>query len=403
MSSPSGTTDGVGPAGTTDGVGVPRVALVGGRGYGRVHLDRLARLVTAGRADLVGVADPAGRSELIPDAVAWYPTLTDLLAVQTCDVVIAATPIHTHAPLAIEAMRAGAHVYVEKPPMASLAAFAEVLEVASQTGRACQVGFQSLGSLANARIAELVDAGVLGPVRLVTATGAWLRTRTYFDRSDWAGHRRVGDVVVADGVATNALAHAVAHALHLTGATRLDHVATVTTELYKANVANESDDTSWIRVDAPGRVPVSAALTLCAPAQRPARVDVIGERGRLSLSYTDDVLDLDLDGRRSTETFARVDLVENLLEHVTDPGVALLAPLVDHGAYMAVLQAVQEAPAVDLVDHVAWLGDGPDVHPVVADINRYLVDAAESGTGFAAAGAPWATPTAVRTWTRPTP
>lgn len=375
----------------------PRVGLAGGRGYGRIHLDRLAHLVTDGRADLVGVADPAGRSELIPDAVPWYPTLTALLAAQTCDVVIAATPIHTHAPLAIEAMRAGAHVYVEKPPMASLGAFAEVLEVSAQTGRVCQVGFQSLGSLANGRIAELVDSGVLGSVRLVTATGAWLRTRTYFDRSDWAGHRRFGDVVVADGVATNALAHAVAHALHLTGTTRLDQVDTVTTELYKANVTNESDDTSWIRVDAPDRFPVSAALTLCAPDQRPPRVDVIGERGRLSLSYTDDVLELDLDGQRSTETFGRVDLVENLLDHVSS-GVALLAPLVDHGAYMAVLQAIQEAPAVDLVDHVTWLGDGAEAHPVVADVDRYLVAAAESGTGFAAVGAPWATPTAVRTW-----
>ena len=379
--------------------GRPRVGLAGGRGYGRIHLDRLAHLVADGRADLVGVADPAGRSELIPDAVPWYPTLTDLLAAQTCDVVIAATPIHTHAPLAVEAMRAGADVYVEKPPMASLAAFAEVLEVAGQTGRVCQVGFQSLGSLANARIAELVGSGALGSVRLVTATGAWLRTRTYFDRSDWAGHRRFGDVVVADGVATNALAHAVAHALHLTGTTRLDQVATVTTELYKANVANESDDTSWIRVDAPGQVPVSAALTLCAPDQRPPRVDVIGERGRLSLSYTDDVLELDLDGQRSTETHQRLDLVENLLDHVVDPGVALLSPLVDHGAYMAVLQAIQEAPAVDLVDHVAWLGDGPDAHPVVADVNRFLAAAAESGTGFAAVGAPWADPAAVRTWT----
>lgn len=378
-----------------------RVVLAGGRGYGRVHLDRLAGLVAGGRVELAGVADPAGRSEVVPESVAWYPSLTDLLAERRCDVVIAATPIHTHAPLAVEAMRAGAHVYVEKPPMASLAAFAEVLAVAEQTGRACQVGFQSIGSLANDRIAELVSTGALGTVQIVTATGPWLRTRSYFDRSDWAGHRRFGEVIVADGVATNALAHSIAHALRLVGTTRLDQVRTITTELYKANVENESDDTSWIRIDSTAGIPVSVALTLCADDQLSPRIDVIGDRGRLSLRYTEDVLELDLEGQRGTEIHGRVDLVENLLDHVADPDVALLSPLIDNGAYMAVLQAIQDAPPMDITDHVEWVGEGDQSHPVIEGAVGYLTAAAESGAGFAAVGAPWASPSAVRTWVPP--
>lgn len=377
-----------------------RVGLAGGRGYGRIHLDRLDRLAREGRTQLVGVADPAGRSDEVPSHVPSYASLTDLLAAQDCDVVIISTPIHTHASLVTEAMRAGTDVYVEKPPMASLADFHEVQAVAAETGKVCQVGFQAVGSHALGRIAELVSAGSLGTVRIVAATGTWSRTRGYFSRSEWAGRRRIGDVVVADGVATNALAHAVAESLRLVAATRLDQVRTVTTELYKANVDNESDDTTFVRVDAADSVPVSCALTLCGSGDDLIpRATVIGDRGRASLHYNEDVLDLELDGVTSTETYARTDLVENLLDHVEDPAVPLLSPLVDNGAYMAVLQAIQDAPEpTDVVDHVVWQGSGEDEHAVIDDIGHWVKVAAESGDGFAAVGAPWATALARTVW-----
>lgn len=380
-----------------------RVGLAGGRGYGRIHLDRLARLARAGRTELVGVADPAGRSEDVPPGVPWYSSLTELLAEQACEVVIVSTPIHTHAPLAIEAMNAGAHVYVEKPPMASLTAYHEVRATAARTGRVCQVGFQALGSLALPRLAELMTDGTLGAVTAVAATATWSRTKGYFARSDWAGHRHLGDVIVADGVATNALAHAVAQSLRIVGTTRLDQVGQVTTELYKANVDNESDDTTFVRVDSPGRLPVSCALTLCGSGDDLLpKIAVIGERGRLTLHYTEDVLELDVDGTRTTQTLGRTDLVENLLDHLADPQVPLLSSLVDNGAYMAVLQAIQDAPEpTDLVEHVTWKGAGMDAYPVIDDIAHLTKAAAESGDGFAAAGAPWAVPTARTVWTPP--
>jgi len=377
-----------------------RVGVAGSRGYGRVHLERLGRLMAGGAVELVGVADPAGRSEFVPQGVPWFGTLGALLAVHACDLVIVSTPIHTHEPLAEQAMRAGAHVYLEKPPVASLPAFQHLLDVAAETGRVCQVGFQSIGSSALGRIAELVDAGALGTVRIVSGTAAWKRDKAYFDRSDWAGRRRFGDVVVADGVATNALAHSVAQALRVVGTTRLDQVVSVTTELYKANVDNESDDTTFVRVDSDGAVPVSCALTLCdGIGAEPPKVDVIGDRGRVSLSYTLDVLDLDLDGRQSRETFDRVDLVENLLDHLRDPGVDLLNPLADNGAYMAVLQAIQDAPEpTPILEQVEWVGTGPQAHVVVAQVADWVRQAADTGTGFAAVGAPWASPAARVRW-----
>jgi predicted dehydrogenase len=379
-----------------------RVGLAGATaGYGLVHRRNLARLAAAGRTRLVAVADPAGRPDDLDPDVGWYPGLGELLAAESCDVVIVATPIHTHADLAEQAMLAGAHVYLEKPPVASLAQFRRLLELAEQTGRACQAGFQALGSLALPRIEELVAEGAIGEPTMITGIGVWSRTRAYFDRAAWSGRRRLGDRVVSDGVATNALAHAVAQALRVAGVRDLGAVDSVQTELYRANLDNESDDTSWIRVEAPGTLPVSCALTLCGPGNdQPPVTGVIGSSGRIELQYTQDLLTVDRGNGQQTEPYGRIDLLENLLDHLAD-GTELISPLTQSGAYMAVLEAIQATDPLPLTDGVTIEGSGSSAHPVIEDIDHLARQAAESGDGFAGAGAPWASTDARRTWTPP--
>lgn len=380
-----------------------RVALLGTGGYGRIHLQRLARLATEGRTELVAVADPAGPSEHVPAGTPAFTDLDALLAAHQPDVVIVSTPIHTHVPLAAQAMEAGADVYLEKPPAAGLGPFAELVAVQERTGRLCQVGFQSLGSHGLARIASLVAEGTIGEVVRYEARGLWVRTRSYYQRSPWAGRRRDGDVVVADGVTTNPLSHSIATALRIAGVDTVDRVDAITTELYRAH-AIECDDTSFVRVDPRSREdgspvpPLVAGLTLCAPDHHDALVDVVGTAGRLSFHYTADVLDVLPDGAASTtEQVGRTDLFENLLDHREDPSVELLSPLVQTSAFTAVLQATLDAPAPTVLaePEVTWVGDGPEAHPVLADVDHWIGAAVTGGRGYAAAGAPWARTDAV--------
>jgi hypothetical protein len=58
---------------------------------------------------------------------------------------------------------------------------------------------------------------------------------------------------------------------------------------------------------------------------------------------------------------------------------------------MRVLEAIQSSTPVPVTDHVVVEGSGPGAHPVIDDIDHWAQQAAESGQGFAAAGAPWAT------------
>lgn len=373
----------------------PRVALVGAHGYGARHLENLARLAALNLVDLVAVADPRPPADgTLAAGVATFTSLEELLASGPApDVVILATPIQTHAPLALAALAAGADVYVEKPPMASLAQFNDVLAAAEESGRLVQVGFQSLGSHALPALDRLVAGGGIGDVRGVSAVGTWVRTTGYFKRSRWAGKRSLDGTDVVDGVATNALAHAVATGLRIAGAARAADVAAVETDLYRAH-ATESDDTSVIRVRTTAGTVLMCALTLCADEQTAPSVTIHGTKGQAEFFYTEDRLTVSTPDGERTQTFGRTDLLENLLaaRRSNSHDAGLLSPLAGNGAFMRVLEAIRtaEPPRGIGPEHVTWKGDGDDAHPVVHGIGQLLRRAAAAQATFAELGTPWA-------------
>jgi predicted dehydrogenase len=91
-----------------------------------------------------------------------YHDYHDLLADPTIDAVFVLTPDHWHAQMAIDAMRAGKDVNVEKPMSLTIAEAQEMVRVAQQTGRILAVDSEHTahGIWQPARAA--VQAGVLG-------------------------------------------------------------------------------------------------------------------------------------------------------------------------------------------------------------------------------------------------
>jgi predicted dehydrogenase len=367
-----------------------RLVLVGVGGYGAVHAQRIAKLAAAGLVDLVAAVDPV--RDAPPEVIDGTPMYADLPAalasVSPVDVVVVAAPIGEHARLAELAMNGGADVLLEKPPVATLDDFNRLLEVERRTGRVVQVGFQSLGSPAPGLLQE--DAYGLGPVLKVTATGAWSRTVGYWSRSPWAGRRSLHGQPVVDGVVTNPLAHATATALAVVGCRSLDDVLSVDTDLYRAN-AIDSDDTSVVRIQTAAGITVTCAFTLCAAEQGIPTVQISGSRGRATYAYTEDRLDLEVDGETRQVSAAREDLLENLIAFRRE-GAPLLVPLASTGAFMRVLDAVATAGEPVRIDprSIAWSGEGEDRRAVVADVEHWLRQAVETGQTFAELGVPWA-------------
>jgi predicted dehydrogenase len=81
------------------------------------------------------------------------------------DAVMIATPDHMHAPITLAALRAGKHVYVEKPMAHSIEEAHEMARVAKQTGLVTQMGNNGHAGEGLRLTREWIQAGVIGPVR----------------------------------------------------------------------------------------------------------------------------------------------------------------------------------------------------------------------------------------------
>ncbi len=85
------------------------------------------------------------------------------------DAVLCATPDHTHAFVSLQAMRAGKHVYCEKPLTHNIWEAREVARVARESKLATQMGNQLHSTEKIRRTVEYLRAGAIGKVREVHA------------------------------------------------------------------------------------------------------------------------------------------------------------------------------------------------------------------------------------------
>lgn len=106
-----------------------------------------------------------------------------ILSRSDVDAVIVATSDHWHTKIAIDAMKAGKDVYIEKPMVQSLDEGEVLIKAAREADRIIQVGSQRVSSIVYRKAKELYTAGAIGELTLVeawwnrnNALGAWQYT-----------------------------------------------------------------------------------------------------------------------------------------------------------------------------------------------------------------------------------
>lgn len=379
----------------------PAVVLVGLNGFGRQHLTNIHRLVEEEKISFLAGVDPKDPGSLVRgEKTQIFSTFDDFLKTGLKpDIVIISTPINTHADLAMKALETGADLYLEKPPTATLEQYETLFYAAHEANINVQVGFQALGSRALKAVEEFFEDNnknsPIGALRAVGASGNWVRTTGYYNRSPWAGHRVLNGIEIADGVVTNPLAHAVASALRIAGAKRSEDVVSVATDLYHAHQI-EADDTSVVRLETRTGIPVVAALTVCAKEQQDPWITVYGTEGSAILYYTRDELVIRPNtesGRpETTEVFERTNLLENLVNVRRGIEATLLSSLESAGAFMRVLEQIRISPTPTTIraEHVIPTGADEEFHPVIPDIEHFINRAVAAQSDFASLGAPWA-------------
>lgn len=149
-----------------------RVGLIGTGWYGKCDLFRLMQVAPV---DVVSLCDVDSKmlseaSDIVTQkqkgkSPRTYSDYRKMLAEKDLDIVLIATPDHWHALPTIEALKAGADVYVQKPISVDIAEGEAMLAAARKYNRVVQVGTQrrSTPHLMEAK-RDIVDAGLLGKI-----------------------------------------------------------------------------------------------------------------------------------------------------------------------------------------------------------------------------------------------
>jgi predicted dehydrogenase len=113
--------------------------------------------------------DPAARArhEQTFRRARFTGSVDEVLADPTLDCVVLATPVATHADLAVRVLEAGKHCFVEKPLAESVAGAERVVAAAERAGRIVMVGHLLEYHPGVRRLKQLVDEGELGQIHYI--------------------------------------------------------------------------------------------------------------------------------------------------------------------------------------------------------------------------------------------
>ncbi len=251
-----------------------RYAIVGASGQiAALHIAALSHLADA---EIVGMADVVaepGAARAAEVSVPFFERHQTLLEATRPDVVVICTPHPSHAALAIDCLRAGAHVLVEKPMAVDVAEADAMLAAAEAADRVLAVNFQHRFDPAIEAMSDFIATGQLGTLVRVDCKEHWFRTDAYYRTAGWRGTWR-GE---GGGVLLNQASHTLDMLCFLVGLP-----SSVVGWLRTLGHTIECEDTAQAMFEyaqgAPGMLQVSTV-----EAGAPRRIHIVGDRASLEL------------------------------------------------------------------------------------------------------------------------
>jgi predicted dehydrogenase len=168
-----------------------QIAVIGVGGMGNGHLQNLLKNKKDWNIQPMAISDvyvpriDRARGKILEGDPEGVTVQTEkdyrrILENKDVDAVIVATPEHWHAQIAVHAMEAGKHVYIEKPMTRYLDEAFQVYDAWKKTGMIVQVGSQGTSDPKYHAAREVVTSGRLGP--LVSAQSSYTRNK---DGGEW--------------------------------------------------------------------------------------------------------------------------------------------------------------------------------------------------------------------------
>ncbi len=147
------------------------VGIIGFGGRGSSHGRHLANLPQAQLVSVAEVSDASierGKQKVSLDGVKIHKDMNEVLA-SDVDAVIIATPVYMHPDHFEAAIKAGKHIYIEKPAAADIAGAKKVMRLADAAPRELNItfGYQQRHGDVYQAAKKLIDSGEIGKINLV--------------------------------------------------------------------------------------------------------------------------------------------------------------------------------------------------------------------------------------------
>jgi len=379
-----------------------RTALIGVSGFGDTHYREVMAQYEDGRmvpvaATVINQDEEAEKcARLKALGCQLYADHREMFAAWSgkLDLCCIPTGIHLHAPMTIDALRAGANVLVEKPAAATVQEVAAMLRAEADSGRFVAVGYQHAFAATTWLIKQRLLDGAIGTVREIRCRALWPRDSRYYARNHWAGRLRIGDCWVLDSPANNALAHQV-NLMCFFGGGKL-HAAgrpvSVQAELYRAHPI-ESFDTIALRVvlaEGPSLLYVVSHAPETVAALGPEIV-IVGDRGHIHWSHERVVFSLSDGVEDIPHGDPRGDLIRHLLERFANPDAHICSLAVAARQTLCVNAAHDSSPVIPFPQELVreFTVDG-GVRRSVQGLDDAIARAFAGGKTFSELGLPWA-------------
>lgn len=166
-----------------------RVGVIGFGNIGSMHADNIFNHKIEGMK-LTAVCDEREiRLDICKDRykeILCYQNHIELIQSGNVDAVVIAVPHRFHAQIAMDALKAGLHVLVEKPIDITVTEAQKLIEVAKKTNQIFAIMFNQRTNELFQRARDIVQSGKLGELkRSVWIVTNWYRTQHYYDSGNW--------------------------------------------------------------------------------------------------------------------------------------------------------------------------------------------------------------------------
>ncbi len=163
-----------------------RLALVGCGGMSKSHLRRFH--AQADRLEVVAAVDiEADKAQIVADAIAQHGGIVRVATdhrdiINDVDAALLVLPHHLHHPVAMDFLRAGKHVLVEKPMAISEAEGVELIAAANTSGVVLMVAYCMRFHPLVTGMKQLIDDGTCGDIFQVSI---WTEQLTQYHEGHW--------------------------------------------------------------------------------------------------------------------------------------------------------------------------------------------------------------------------